>query len=147
LKRVIEHEGFEVGNSASSSVSSAGRYRRVLGRRSGAERGPLLVVMTGIHGNEPAGLIAAERVLQSLEARGLPRRGDVVFLAGNLEALERRVRFVDRDLNREWTRERLAAVLGHAARPDEPTEHGEMRELLGPLDGALSRSTARCSSC
>lgn len=52
--------------------------------------------------------------------------GDVVMLAGNLGALERNRRFLDHDLNRGWSAERLAALRG-----------GPAGETLGrPSDGA-----------
>ena len=47
----------------------------------------MVVCVCGIHGNEPAGLRAAERVLADLERRGAALRGDFVAIAGNLGAL------------------------------------------------------------
>ena len=44
-----------------------------------------MIVLTAIHGNEPAGLRAAERVLDRLESLGPEEiRGRLVVLAGNL---------------------------------------------------------------
>jgi succinylglutamate desuccinylase len=111
--------------------------RRVLGRVSGTP-GPTMVVLAGIHGNEPAGVSAAQRVLARLVADRPPLAGSVVFLAGNLVALERRMRFVDVDLNRQWTPERVASALGAGGRPGgEPVEIVEQRELLATLSGIL----------
>lgn len=73
---------------------------RVLGVVDGLERGPTLVVTCGVHGNEPAGVLAARRVLARIAPRRL--RGRLVVAAGNLAALARGVRFIDRDLNRRW---------------------------------------------
>lgn len=77
---------------------------RVLGRSGRAGPGePLLVVFGGLHGNEPAGVRAAQRVLARLRSGSVALRGEVVFVVGNRAALARGVRFVDRDLNRAWT--------------------------------------------
>lgn len=84
---------------------------REQGSYSVGEGGPLLVVTGGIHGNEPAGLLAARRVLRQLEERRLPLRGRLVVLAGNLSSLTLRVRYVEQDLNRMWLEEDVAAVL------------------------------------
>lgn len=69
-------------------------------RVDGARPGPTLVVTGGVHGNEPAGLEAARRVVAQLDPARV--RGRVVAVAGNLSALEVRRRFIDRDLNRKW---------------------------------------------
>jgi succinylglutamate desuccinylase len=65
-------------------------------------------------------------------------RGDFYALAGNLEALRTEQRFVERDLNRGWTAERMEAL-----RLDGPrgAEDREMLALQDSLDHA--RSAAR----
>jgi succinylglutamate desuccinylase len=37
---------------------------RVLGTYGGTTAGPLVICLGGIHGNEPAGVLAAQRVVQ-----------------------------------------------------------------------------------
>ena len=64
--------------------------------------GPLFIIVGGLHGNEPAGVLALQEVLSELEREALPLRGRVVGLAGNLEALRQGRRFIDLDLNRVW---------------------------------------------
>lgn len=73
---------------------------RVIGRVDGTQPGPVVVVIAGIHGNEPGGPIAARRVLDSLAAGSLPLTGTFVALMGNLTAMRLGRRFVDRDLAR-----------------------------------------------
>ena len=114
-------------------VGAPREYRRVLGRLGGERAGPSLTAMAGIHGNEACGIEAAGRVLHWFEQRRLPVAGDVVFLAGNLPALRQNARFIDRDLNRQWTPEQVAALAASEAGPDQPAEHGELRELLATL--------------
>ena len=84
---------------------------RRVGSYRGDEPGPLVLCIASLHGNEPAGAVALERVLDELRASGLPLRGDLVGLRGNLQALEAGRRYIDEDLNRVWQRERVDAVL------------------------------------
>ncbi len=84
------------------AVASACELPRVLGEWDCGRPGPTLLVLAGIHGNEPAGVAAVQRVLGELQERELPTVGRIVALAGNLPALAQRRRFVARDLNRRW---------------------------------------------
>jgi succinylglutamate desuccinylase len=120
--------------------SSGGPPRRVLGRVPGARPGATLVVLAGIHGNEPAGLAAVARVLARLERGGELAAGEVVFLAGNLRALGRDVRFIDLDLNRQWGRQSLEALAGPASAAAEPAERAEQRQLAAELERIVARA-------
>ncbi|MBL8892882.1 MAG: succinylglutamate desuccinylase/aspartoacylase family protein [Planctomycetaceae bacterium] len=68
----------------------------------GQAGGPTLVVIAGIHGNEPSGVFAFLELLEELKTAQVELFGRIVGLAGNLSALQQGVRFVDRDLNRVW---------------------------------------------
>jgi succinylglutamate desuccinylase len=106
------------------------------------DRGPTLVVVAGLHGNEPAGVEALERVAAALGSRAGRLRGRVVGVVGNRTALARGLRFVDRDLNRAWTAERVEALRnGGAAVPGRSlpaAEDAEQRELSRALDEVLA---------
>lgn len=78
---------------------------RILHEVRGPAAGPTLVGVGGLHGNEPAGVRALERVGSGLARNGV-RRGEFVAVAGNLGALAEGVRFMDRDLNRIWNGDR-----------------------------------------
>ena len=110
----------------------------LLGEYSPGVPGPLFVIMGGLHGNEPAGVLAIREVLAELEARRLPLRGKVKGLAGNLEALRGGVRFVDRDLNRMWSQEALEDV-GGAEPVHEREERRALQELIDPELVAATR--------
>lgn len=110
----------------------------VVGRVRGGADGPTVVFVGAIHGNEPAGVEAARRVLPALERLAGRLRGDVLFLAGNLRALARGVRYVDADLNRHWTPARLAANRPGSTAPAALSEDAEQRELLGDLGAAFA---------
>lgn len=125
----------EVGASTSPTRSwSPGRF---IGRYDAGRPGPLFVVLGGIHGNEPAGVRAAEAVLEQLEQRGTPLRGQLVCLAGNLAALPRNERFLARDLNRRWFEEDIARLLASdpALLDKEDAQQRELVELLVELEG------------
>ncbi len=105
------------------------RLERVLGDASTGRPGPVIVVTAGLHGNEPAGTVALGRVFAAISEHGLPLRGRLLGLAGNVSALAMNQRFVARDLNRGWTSDRIAELLGRDAREDKD-EDAEQRALL-----------------
>jgi succinylglutamate desuccinylase len=70
----------------------------------------MVVAVGSIHGNEPAGAAALARVVERCEREQLLLRGDLLALVGNLPALEAGVRFLDEDLNRRWSGERIERV-------------------------------------
>ena len=101
--------------------------------------GPTLLVVGSIHGNEPAGFLACQRVVASLADRESGLRGRVVFLIGNRRALADGARYIDRDLNRSWTPDRVEALRSEGIGEDH--EDLEQLELLNEIDGVLA--TAR----
>lgn len=103
--------------------------RRELGRWDCGRPGPTLLVLAGIHGNEPAGVLAVQRVLGQLQEMELPLAGRIVAIAGNLAALREQRRFLARDLNRGWGAESLAAMLAKEEAACS-SEDLEQRELL-----------------
>ncbi len=109
---------------------------RFLGRVTGARPGPTLVCVGGLHGNEPAGVLALERIIPQLEARKDRLSGEFVALVGNRTALAKERRFIDRDLNRAWTDDRLEYVRNGGA-PDGNVEDREQLELLATLDAVV----------
>ena len=106
----------------------------------GSLSGPTLLILGGIHGNEPAGVLAAERVLPRLQERRAELRGEVVMLRGNSRALQRNVRYIDADLNRLWRADSAGAVQSRNSLPFEASERMEQRELLALLKEVTSRA-------
>ena len=105
-------------------------WPRVVMRVRASEPGAMLIVLGGIHGNEPAGLHALEPLADlALEA------GDFVALSGNRAALAEGVRYLDRDLNRGWSPEALAALPGRGL---GSAEDDEQRDLLGAIEDAVA---------
>jgi succinylglutamate desuccinylase len=89
-----------------------------------------MIVMAGIHGNEPAGVLASERVLARIDGEGIEVRGNFIAIAGNLKALSERTRYVDTDLNRAWTLGRVAALDDPALDDAEAAEQREVLHLI-----------------
>ncbi len=110
----------------------AGDAARLVGCLRGARAGATVVATAGIHGNEPAGIEALERVFAALDTRGMELRGELVGLRGNLPALARGERFVERDLNRIWPLEgeQLPPVPGPAAAAEEIERWALMEQIL-----------------
>jgi hypothetical protein len=110
--------------------------RRWLGAHEGELPGPTMVVVGGIHGNEPSGVIAVSRVLHELAQRQIPLRGRLLGLAGNLRALSQNVRYMTRDLNRRWYPDHLARLRDQPREQDnsEDTEQRELLEIFDRLD-------------
>lgn len=115
------------------SVAGGLKPPRVLGRIDGAP-GPLVIIVGGLHGNEPDGVEAAQRFVELLQSSGVQLGGTLLALSGNRAALELDVRFTGRDLNRSWTEARIDQL---AEGGDIDLEDREMRELLMEFDQAL----------
>lgn len=131
---------------ASTSRLREDPREHVIGRYVGAEPGPLVVCVGGLHGNEPSGVDALDRVFGELSGSRPPFRGEAVGLAGNLAALSRGRRFVDEDLNRIWTLERIAALRRlseNGGSPPDAVEAREQSRLLALLESELLRPDDR----
>ena len=86
--------------------------QRLIGHFTGRERGTLVIALAAVHGNEPSGIQALKTLFSRLEdtqnsSAGLLFKGRIVGLMGNIQAYERRLRFVKQDLNRIMTLENL----------------------------------------
>jgi len=104
---------------------------RIIAQRIGARPGPTLIVVGGVHGNEPAGVAAAAQVVRDLDVAG-----EVIALRGNVRALAARRRYLATDLNRLWHADAIAA----ARRGPASDEHAELVELAAAIDAAIARA-------
>lgn len=96
---------------------------RFIGQVIGEEKGPTLVFFGGIHGNEPAGVLALEHLFDKLGKALFHVRGTIVGIRGNLPALLQKKRFLEYDLNRLWTEKKIASIRG------KPSSELEVEEL------------------
>lgn len=114
---------------SSANPSAQGEFSRVIGRYGAASGGPIMVAVGGLHGNEPTGCLALERVFARLEAQEVPFLGTLVGLSGNVGALRLHRRYIELDLNRIWTQERIESTHQEPL-SSLPAEVKEQRELL-----------------
>ncbi len=108
--------------------------QRILGRFVGQERGPMLLLFGAMHGNEPAGVEAIKMLFRelALEPHHNPNftvRGSVLGLIGNARAYDKKVRFINKDLNRSWTDENVNIAL-NGRESDLTEEQLEIRESI-----------------
>jgi len=106
------------------------KVKRLLGRYTQEQDGPLFVGMGGVHGNEHAGILAFLRVFEYLEKNNPPFKGEFIGVAGNLPAIEQKRRFIDLDLNRQWTDEKIALIDSQSRRKLITNEALQQKELL-----------------
>jgi succinylglutamate desuccinylase len=111
---------------------------RIIASVRGEKAGPTLIVISSLHGNEPAGTFAAERLAASLQAKQSVLSGEVVMLIGNTRALKEGVRYIDADLNRHWTRANIEAAVKNV--PNACSETVELREILDTLEAVFARA-------
>lgn len=118
-----------------------GSLPRVIGSF-GDGHGPTVICFAGVHGNEPAGVVAAQRVLEDLERHRPAFRGRFVALLGNRGAMARGARYLESDLNRLWSEDALRRLDSQPSTADAP-EQREQRELLRALDGITAGALGR----
>ncbi|HNU09482.1 MAG TPA: succinylglutamate desuccinylase/aspartoacylase family protein, partial [Pyrinomonadaceae bacterium] len=92
--------------------------------------GPTLIVFGSVHGNEASGARAIDRAIPKLRALEPKLKGRVFLLAGNTRAYGRGIRFIDSDLNRHFTRERIAANRNAVGPLNEDSEQAEILIIL-----------------
>lgn len=101
---------------------------RIIGKYSSNKNGPLLFITAGIHGNEPSGVQALERVFAELEMAKPLIKGTILGVTGNKEALGKNQRYIDEDLNRTWKEESMQNKI------KETHEQREMFEIIALLE-------------
>ena len=106
---------------------------RMIAELHGKEKGPTVVFFGGIHGNEAAGVIAIEESLNNLQE---DIKGSIYGIAGNLKALNVSRRYIDKDLNRLWTFEKIYSSEDNM----DCVEDKEQEELIHLIEKILSQS-------
>ena len=100
---------------------------RLIGDIGKTDKGKLILCIGAIHGNELSGVLALERVFNYLNKNQIMLNGRLVGLRGNLQAIERGQRFIDRDLNRVWSDKILQTAL---KKPYLFAEYAELKQLF-----------------
>ena len=83
-------------------VPKLGSIERIIGKYNGNAPGPNLVFFGGIHGNEHAGIHALLKVFHELNKTKPHFKGCAYAIAGNIGAINKRKRYIGKDLNRIW---------------------------------------------
>ena len=110
-----------------------GPGRRLIGTRRFGKGGPTVVCFGGIHGNEPAGVLALESIFSKMNGSEFPgANGTIIGIRGNLQALTEGRRFLKYDLNRLWGNGRLEDIfeMDPEERTAEEKELCEIHRLL-----------------
>lgn len=112
---------------------------RIIGHYRGADAGALVVAIGGIHGNEPAGVLALNRLFDLLTEEpllnpGFSFRGELLALRGNLAALREGTRFIEEDLNRIWR------VREPGQQNFRSSEDQELYEIITAIETALEEN-------
>jgi succinylglutamate desuccinylase len=100
---------------------------RVVGFKEGNVGRPLIILMAGLHGNEPAGVSALRKVFRDIARHDIDC--SILGLIGNVAALEAKKRFLDSDLNRKFLPEHIATLPNWSM----ISEDREMLELMGTI--------------
>lgn len=101
---------------------------RIIGKYTSNNEGPLIFITAGVHGNEPSGVQALQRVFNQLEKVKPEINGTILGVAGNVKALELGQRYIDEDLNRTWKAESIKN------KKKETHEQREMHEIIEILE-------------
>lgn len=100
----------------------------------GTTDGPTVIILGGIHGNEPQGVAAAKQLFGVLQQTNQPFFGKLVALRANRRALQYAVRYVDEDMNRIWFPSIIEKIRSTPTGELQSSERREIKELLAVLD-------------
>ncbi len=114
---------------------------RVLGKFTSGQPGATIICFCSIHGNEPAGKTAFDKVLKDLNKLAPDFNGKVIGLHGNITASTENERFIDYDLNRIWTEDRVRKLeKDFNSFPEEYVEDVEQKYLWKLIHHEIKKS-------
>ncbi|MEO1020929.1 MAG: succinylglutamate desuccinylase/aspartoacylase family protein [Bacteroidota bacterium] len=118
---------------------------RIIGEIKGSEQGPIVIALTGMHGNEPSGIEALSYIFNKFSKLDHQFNGYLIGLKANLAALDQKCRFIDEDMNRIW----FTSIIDKIKRaPEDYLTSSERREtkvilnIIEPLM-TLAQETGR----
>ena len=107
---------------------------RIIDEFEGKGKGPLIILIGGLHGNEHTGIKAIEQVFRKIRRDRIEISGRVIGIKGNKQAIEKKQRYIDYDLNRCWTEAHLQHITDENTNPVF-SEDDEILELLDFFNG------------
>jgi predicted deacylase len=109
---------------------------RIIAHIKGSPSGPTVIFVGGIHGNEPSGVFALQKVFDDIRSSNMRVYGNIYAIGGNLWALERGVRYHKEDLNRLWSNEKMLH-LGREQTEFENEDQQQQQSILKTLNDIL----------
>lgn len=113
---------------------------RIIGSFKGSENGATIVILAGMHGNEPSGVEALQNVFQMLDTAPVTFKGQLVGIRANLRALRNGVRYVDEDMNRIWFPGIIDEIRETPQEDLSTSERKEIKEVLLLLDTLIAEN-------
>ena len=123
-----------MNNLATTEIATEYSEKRIIGSIEGNPDGPTVVVLAGMHGNEPAGVNASANILEKLQGVRPSIDGRLLFVRANIRALERGVRYIDEDMNRLWFPSIIEDLRSKTEDEINSSERIEIKRLLRILD-------------
>lgn len=120
---------------------------RIIGRFGLGIKGPLLVTIGAMHGNEPAGVEAIKKSLywlhhQQAYNNHFTFRGSFIGIIGNLDALNQQIRYVTKDLNRSWSYDAYKE-LKELEYENMNSEQKQIYEIIEAIRSEINKSSPR----
>lgn len=84
--------------------------------RDSGKAGPTLAIIGGVHGNEPCGIKAIAAVKDEIK----PKKGKIIYIIANKEAIKENKRFIEKDLNRSFDSKSREALEERTAQDIKP---------------------------
>lgn len=100
---------------------------------------PTVIFFCCIHGNEKAGYLALQSFFENIEDFSDQIQGNLYGIFGNQEAYLQEYRFIDKDLNRIWTKSHLEA----SSRNHKVSEYHDLTEIYNLLYDILKQSKSK----
>ena len=120
------------------------KKERIIAEYYGGKSGPLLIAIGAMHGNEPMGIKAIAMLEKMLDVEpitnpGFEFHGSFIGMIGNLSAYKRNERFIDKDMNRQWSKSHIDKIKS-LNQNELDAEDLEMLDILETIEQA-------CESC
>lgn len=135
---------------ARSITDSRTSLNRVLGSIKGSQNQPTIIAFGGIHGNEYAGVAAIKRIVKKVAEDDIEFQGNFYGIAGNMKALEKKVRFITKDLNRLWNNDTLDQNKIHPVEEEDIEQikvYKAITEILNENEGPFYFLDIHTTSC
>ena len=109
--------------------------KRILAKKNGNNNDILFIILGAVHGNEPVGVKAIEKLFSVLENVSI--NGTLVGIIGNKKAYSKGVRFIEHDLNRLFHEN----TIEDSYKKKKPTnEYKELVELLDCIKNEIKQT-------